>query len=234
MVPLRDNNPIEITPFVTYALIVVNIGVFLHEMTLSPQQLERFLDLWAVVPRELTRSLANGANVQAVPEWFTLFSSQFLHGGILHIAGNMLFLWIFGNNIEDRLGHVKYLVFYLACGALAALTQWWFSASSAVPSLGASGAIAGIMGAYILRFPSARITTFIPFGFIPLFIPVPAVFFLGFWFLQQAFYGLVSLDASMNIGMEGGGIAYWAHAGGFVFGAILGPLLGLFSNQHSR
>ncbi len=231
MVPLRDDNPIEITPFVTYALIVINILVFLHEMTLSPQQLERFLDLWAVVPRELTRSLVDGVSVHAVPEWLTLFSSQFLHGGILHIAGNMLFLWIFGNNIEDRLGHVKYLVFYLGCGALAALTQWWFSASSGVPSLGASGAIAGIMGAYVLRFPGARITTFIPFGFIPLFIPVPAVFFLGFWFLQQAFYGLVSLDASMNIGMEGGGIAYWAHAGGFVFGAILGPLLGLFSDR---
>lgn len=102
MVPLRDDNPIQITPFITYALIVINILVFLHEMTLSPQQLERFLDLWAVVPRELTRSLVNGVSVQAVPEWLTLFSSQFLHGGILHIAGNMLFLWIFGNTAYFR------------------------------------------------------------------------------------------------------------------------------------
>jgi membrane associated rhomboid family serine protease len=231
LVPLRDDNPIEITPFVTYGLILANILVFLYEITLSPPQLERFLDLWAIVPQELTLSLNQAVLVQAVPEWVTLFSSQFLHGGILHLAGNMLFLWIFGNNIEDRLGHVKYLVFYLGCGALAALTQWCFSANSGVPSLGASGAIAGVMGAYILRFPKAKITTLVPLGFIPLFIPIPAIFFLGFWFLQQALYGLLSLDASMNIGMEGGGIAYWAHAGGFVFGAILGPLLGLFDDR---
>jgi membrane associated rhomboid family serine protease len=234
VVPLRDDNPIQITPFVTYGLIVANILVFLHEMTLSPPQLEQFFDLWAVVPRELTLSLVeSSAQQQIVPEWITPFSSQFLHGGFLHIAGNMLFLWIFGNNIEDRLGHVKYLIFYLGCWALAALTQWWFSTNSGVPSLGASGAIAGVMGAYILRFPRARITTLVPLGFIPLFIPIPAVFFLGFWFLQQAFYGLLSLEASTNIGMESGGIAYWAHAGGFVFGVILGPLLGLFDDKRA-
>jgi membrane associated rhomboid family serine protease len=139
----------------------------------------------------------------------------------------MLFLWIFGNNIEEELGSVKYLIFYLTCGVLAALSQWFFSANSGVPSLGASGAIAGVMGAYILKFPNVRVVTFIPLFFTA--IRVPAVFFLGFWFLQQAFNGLAMLEAPANVGMESGGVAYWAHAGGFIFGAILGPMLGLFS-----
>ena len=143
----------------------------------------------------------------------------------------MLFLWIFGNNVEDRLGHVKYLIFYLACGVLASLTQWFFSQNSGIPSLGASGAIAGVMGAYILRFPNAEVLTLIPLGFYFPAVRLPAFYFLGFWFLQQAFYGFASLETSTNIGMENGGIAYWAHAGGFVFGAILGPLLGLFRDE---
>lgn len=233
MVPLRDDNPTRITPIVTYALIAVNILVFLYELSLTPEQLEQFFRVWAVVPRQLTASFSGTLPSQAVPEWMTLFTSQFLHGGFLHVAGNMLFLWIFGNNIEDRLGHVKYLVFYLACGALAALTQWFFSAYSSVPSLGASGAIAGVMGAYILRFPRAEVLTLIPLGIFFWTVRVPAIFFLGWWFVQQALYGLASLNAPMNIGMEGGGVAYWAHAGGFVFGAILGPLLGLFSSESS-
>nr|WP_242025651.1 rhomboid family intramembrane serine protease [Leptolyngbya sp. FACHB-36] len=229
VVPLRDNNPVTITPYVTYALIAANVLVFLYELSLTPDQLEQFFRVWAVVPRELTASLSGTLPNQPLPEWITLFSSQFLHGGFLHVAGNMLFLWIFGNNVEDRLGHVKYLIFYLACGALAALTQWFFSSGSAVPSLGASGAIAGVMGAYILRFPKAEVLTLIPLFIFITTVRIPAVFFLGFWFLQQAFYGVASLEAPANIGMEGGGVAYWAHAGGFVFGAILGPLLGLFS-----
>ena len=143
----------------------------------------------------------------------------------------MLFLWIFGNNVEDRLGHVKFLIFYLTCGVLASLTQWFFSQNSGIPSLGASGAIAGVMGAYILRFPRAEILTLIPLGIYFPTVRLPAFYFLGFWFLQQAFYGLASLEAPSNIGMESGGIAYWAHAGGFVFGAILGPLLGLFGPE---
>ena len=146
----------------------------------------------------------------------------------------MLFLWIFGNNVEDRLGHIRYLIFYLACGALAALSQWFFSMGSAIPSLGASGAIAGVMGAYIIRYPRAQILTLLPLGIIFTTIRIPAVFFLGWWFVQQAFYGVASLNAPANIGMESGGVAYWAHAGGFVFGAILGPLLGLFSDKPSE
>ena len=231
MVPLRDDNPTQITPYVTYGLIVVNVLVFFHEISLTSQQLNRFFQLYAVVPKELTASF-NGVSInQPVPEVLTLVTSQFLHGSFLHLAGNMLFLWIFGNNIEEQLGRVKYLIFYLSCGALAALAQWFFSAQSSVPSLGASGAIAGVMGAYIIRFPKAKILTLIPIGFLIAPIRVPAFVFLGFWFLMQAFYSFASLGLPTNVGMESGGIAYWAHAGGFVFGVILGPLLGLFSSK---
>ena len=233
MVPLRDNNPITITPYVTYGLVAANILVFLYQLSLPPQQLEGFFHLAAVVPRELTASFSGISVNQPIPEWMTLITSQFLHGGFLHLGGNMLFLWIFGNNIEDRLGHVKFLIFYLACGALAALAQWFFSPNSGIPSLGASGAIAGVMGAYILRFPRAEVLTLIPLGFFITTVQIPAIFFLGFWFVQQAFYGVASLNAPSNIGMESGGIAYWAHAGGFVFGVILGPLLGLFNRDRS-
>jgi membrane associated rhomboid family serine protease len=231
VVPIRDNNPISITPYVTFGLIAANVLAFLYEASLPPQALDGFFHLFAVVPQELSLSLAGTAINQPIPEWTTLITSQFLHGGLLHLGGNMLFLWIFGNNVEDKLGHVKFLIFYLGCGILAALTQWYFSQTSGVPSLGASGAIAGVMGAYILRFPQAEILGIIPLGiFFPTF-RVPAYWFLGFWFIQQAFYGIASLEATTNIGMESGGIAYWAHAGGFVFGAILGPLLGLFSDK---
>jgi len=231
MVPIRDNNPTTITPIVTYGLIAANILVFLYEANLPPQSLNGFFHLAAVVPRELTASFAGIPVNQPVPEWATLITSQFLHGGLLHLGGNMLFLWIFGNNVEDRLGHVRFLIFYLACGVLAGLTQWFFSQDSLIPSLGASGAIAGVMGAYILRFPRAEVLTLIPLGFYFPAVRLPAFYFLGFWFVQQAAYGVASLEARTNIGMESGGIAYWAHAGGFVFGAILGPLLGLFSEE---
>ena len=231
VVPLRDNNPITITPYVTYGLIAANILAFLYEANLPPQELDVFFHLAAVVPQELTASFSGIPVNQPVPEWTTLITSQFLHGGFLHLAGNMLFLWIFGNNIEDRLGHAKFLFFYLACGILASLTQWFFSPDSAIPSLGASGAIAGVMGAYILRFPRAEILTLIPLGIYFPAVRIPALYFLGFWFVQQAFYGVASLEAPTNIGMENGGIAYWAHAGGFVFGAILGPVLGLLEPQ---
>lgn len=234
MVPLRDDNPTRITPFVTYALIALNLAVFVYELSLTPPQLNQFFQLYAVVPKELTTSFNSVGGNPITPEWLTLFTSQFLHGGFLHVGGNMLFLWIFGNNIEDQLGHIKYLIFYLACGALAALSQWFFSPMSSIPSLGASGAIAGVMGAYIIRFPQAQVLTLIPLGFFITTFRIPAVFFLGFWFVQQAFNGVTSLEAPANIGMESGGVAYWAHAGGFIFGAILGPLLGLFSSDSKR
>ncbi|NES77443.1 MULTISPECIES: rhomboid family intramembrane serine protease [Okeania] len=230
MVPLNDENPTSKTAFVVYGLIVANVLLFLYEISLSDIQLRQFFYSWAVVPCQLSNTCSVPLPTSQFPEWVTLFSSQFLHGGWLHLGGNMLFLWIFGNNVEDCLGHVKFLIFYLACGVLASLSQWFFSSGSAIPTLGASGAIAGVMGAYILRFPKAKVLTLLPIGFFITTVRIPAFFFLGFWFLQQAFYGVASLNAPANIGMEAGGIAYWAHAGGFVFGAILGPLLGLFSS----
>ena len=234
MVPLKDENPIEITPYVTYTLIAANILAFVYELNLNPNQLKIFFHLFAIVPQELTASL-NGVPVhQGVPELATLITSQFLHAGFTHIAFNMLFLYIFGNNIEEELGSAKYLFFYLTCGVLAGLSQWFFSAMSEVPSLGASGAIAGVMGAYILKFPQAKIVTLVPLGFFfPLF-RIPAVYFLGFWFLQQAFNGVASFEVQASVGMENGGVAYWAHAGGFIFGAILGPMLGLFDNTKGQ
>ena len=239
MVPLSDRNPTSTTPVVVYALIVLNVVIFLFEMSLQGEVLQQFINTWAVVPAELSCSLPGDTlravsevscpvGVDAMPaqsEWITLISSQFLHGGLAHLGGNMLFLWIFGNNIEDQLGSLKFLFFYLACGALAALSQWIFEPASIVPTLGASGAIAGVMGAYIIRFPRAKIMTFVAL-FV---IPVPAYLFLGWWFIQQSFYSYVSLGATADTGA--GGVAYWAHAGGFVFGVILGPLLGLFSRK---
>jgi membrane associated rhomboid family serine protease len=234
MVPLKDDNPIKITPYITYILITVNILVFIYELTLNSNQLDVFFHLFAVVPRELTASF-NGIDVhQGIPEVVTPITSQFLHAGFTHVGFNMLFLYIFGNNIEEKLGRAKFLLFYLSCGILAVMAQWFFSAMSTIPSLGASGAIAGVMGAYILKFPQAKIVTVIPLGFFfPLF-RIPAVYFLGFWFVEQALNGIASFEVTASVGMENGGVAYWAHAGGFVAGAILGPILGLFSNNSAE
>jgi membrane associated rhomboid family serine protease len=232
--PLRDDVPTSITPYITYGLIGANIGIFLYQLTLNQQQLQEFFYSAAVVPCQLSGNIVARCPMptpQQLPEWMTLITSQFLHGGFLHIAGNMLFLWIFGNNVEDRLGHIKFLIFYLACGILAALSQWFFSPNSTIPSLGASGAIAGVMGAYILRYPQARVLTLVFLGFFVTTLQIPAVFFLGLWFVQQALYGIASLQVPSNIGMESGGVAYWAHAGGFVFGAILAPMFGLFKRD---
>ena len=232
MVPLKDENPIKITPYITYLLIVLNISVFVYELSLNPQQLDVFFHLFAVVPRELTGSFSGVDLHQSVPEIVTPITSQFLHAGFTHIAFNMLFLWIFGNNIEEQLGKLKFLLFYISCGIIAVLAQWFFSALSNVPSLGASGAIAGVMGAYILKFPQAKVVTLVPLGFFFPIFRIPAVYFLGFWFLEQAFNGVTSLEVTANVGMESGGVAYWAHAGGFVAGAILGPMLGLFPGKY--
>lgn len=228
MVPLRDDNPTRITPYVTWAFIGLNCVLFLYELSLTPTELNQFFQLWAVVPRSLTLSVQGGD----VGVWLTLVTSQFLHGGFLHLGGNMLFLWVFGNNIEDCLGHGRFVVFYLVCGVLAALAQYAFSDPlSVVPLLGASGAIAGVLGAYIIRFPRAQVLTLIPLGFFMTTVRLPAVLFLGFWFVQQALLGLASLPTQMSAGASGGGIAYWAHSGGFVFGVIVGPLLGLFAES---
>ncbi|MEL6442530.1 MAG: rhomboid family intramembrane serine protease [Cyanobacteria bacterium J06621_8] len=234
MVPLKDENPIQITPYITYILIAANILAFVYELRLTPNQLNSFFHLFAIVPLELTASFGGTANHQGIPELFTLISSQFIHAGFAHVGFNMLFLYIFGNNIEEQLGSAKYLGFYLTCGVLAGLSQWFFAAFSEIPSLGASGAIAGVMGAYILKFPQAKIVTLIPLGFLFPIVRIPAIYFLGFWFLEQAFNSIASFEVQASIGMESGGVAYWAHAGGFIFGVILGPMLGLFSEDSQQ
>jgi membrane associated rhomboid family serine protease len=223
LVPLYDENKTRSRPIVTYWLIGINVVIFLYEISLPPQALEQFFFSWAMVPEQITASF-QGELANPIRAWLTLITSQFLHGGFLHLGGNMLYLWVFGNNIEDTLGGKRYIIFYLACGVLAALTQWAFDPSSSVPTLGASGAIAGVMGAYILKFPRARIVTLVPIVFFFTTFRIPAIYLLGFWFIQQTFYGLVSIG---EVDVGAGGVAYWAHAGGFVFGLILGPLLGL-------
>ncbi len=230
MVPLRDDTPISTTPIITYSIIVLNITVFVFQTSLSIAELESFFDRWAIVPGQLT------ARFQPVPpipslEWATLITSQFLHGGLLHLAGNLLFLWVFGNSIENQLGHFKFMIFSLGCGVVAGLVQWVFDPGSALPTLGASGAIAGIMGAYVLRFPKTQIITLIPLPFFFTTVQIPALFFLGFWFIQQALFSLFALSQSMNVSSTG--IAYWAHSGGFLVGMILGPLCGLMAEPPS-
>ena len=212
MFPLYDDNPTRITPYFTYGLIGMNVLVFLHEINLSNLQLEQFFQLYAVIPQELSINWSR--------EWTTLFTSQFLHGGWWHLISNMVYLWVFGNNIEDRLGHFKYLLFYLTCGAIAALCQWFIGMYSAVPSLGASGAISGVLGAYLIWFPQARITTLIFLGFFVTTVNIPALVIIGIFFVQNLISGFASLQAAANMSVETGGVAYWAHLGGFVVGSI--------------
>ena len=226
MIPLKDENPVSTVPIVVYIIVAINLAVFFNQLSLG-EQINEFFQLYAVIPQELTASLAGNPPYQAVPEPLTLVTSQFLHGGWGHIGFNMLYLWIFGNNIEDVLGHFRFIIFYLVCGILAGLTHWFFGMESVVPTIGASGAIAGVMGAYVIKYPKAKIVTLLPLGIIFTTIRIPAIFFLGFWFLQQA----VSSFASLGTVGDQGGVAYWAHAGGFVFGMVVGPLLGLFSRR---
>jgi membrane associated rhomboid family serine protease len=225
MIPIHDENPTYSTPIVVYALITINVVVFLHQITLGAG-LDGFMQLYAVIPQQLSASFTVVPPNQPVPELLTLITSQFLHGGLMHIAGNMLFLWTFGDNIEYDLGHFKFLFFYLACGVLAGLTHWFFAMESGVPTVGASGAIAGVMGAYIIKYPQAKIVTLLPLFIILTTVRIPAIYFLGFWFVQQAFSSVASLGMPAATG-----VAYWAHSGGFIFGAILGVMLGLLSDR---
>ncbi|AFZ27965.1 putative membrane protein [Cylindrospermum stagnale PCC 7417] len=223
MFPLYDENPTRSTPYFTYGLIGMNILVFLHEVRLSDKPLEQFFQMYAVIPQELSTNFAG--------EWTTLITSQFLHGGWWHLISNMVFLWVFGNNIEDRLGHFKYLIFYLICGASAALCQWFIGMNSAIPSLGASGAIAGVLGAYILWFPQASVVTLVFLGFFITTIRVSAWIIIGLFFIQNLISGFATLQAAANMSVESGGVAYWAHIGGFVFGIIFAPFFRLFNRD---
>jgi membrane associated rhomboid family serine protease len=202
MIPLRDVIPSRTTPYVTFALIVLNTLVFVYQLSLG-RAIEEFILYFGLIP--------------AAFSWVAVVTSMFLHGGLLHFGGNMLYLWIFGDNVEDRMGHGRFLVFYLLCGTAAALAQTISSPDSVVPMVGASGAIAGVMGAYFVLYPRSRIVTLVPlFVFIQI-VEVPAIFFLGIWFVMQLLSGVGSM-ATATGGEPGGGIAFWAHAAGFVAG----------------
>jgi membrane associated rhomboid family serine protease len=202
MIPLRDVIPTRTTPYITFTLIALNTLVFLHEFSLG-KQVEDFILAFALIP--------------AAFSWMTVLTSMFLHGGFLHFGANMLYLWIFGDNVEDRMGHARFVIFYLLCGTAAALAQTITSPDSVVPMLGASGAIAGVMGAYFVLYPRSRIVTLIPIFFFFQVIEVPAIFFLGLWFVMQVVSGVGSL-ATATAGQPSGGIAFWAHIAGFVAG----------------
>jgi len=212
MIPIRDQIPSKSYPVVTRGIIGVNLLVFLYQM-MQGENLERFIYMYGLVPARYSVPEV-ASHFSSVEQVFALFSFMFLHGGFLHILGNMWFLHIFGDNVEDRMGSTRFLLFYLLCGWVSGFAHLWANWTSTVPTIGASGAIAGVMGAYLILFPGARIITLIPIFFIPYFIEIPAVVFLGIWFLFQFFY------ASLSGPESGGGIAWWAHIGGFVFGMI--------------
>jgi membrane associated rhomboid family serine protease len=214
MIPLRDTNPSRTVPYVTYSFIAINVVVFLIEI-LHGQGMGEFIAAYGLVPYSMT----NDFNVMGIraATFFPLLTSMFLHGGWMHLIGNMLFLYIFGDNVEDRFGHLRYFFFYIIAGVAAALTQVFMSPQSEVPMVGASGAIAGVLGSYVFMFPKARILTLIPIIFYFQVVELPAFLFLGIWFLMQIFSGVFSL----GIGGDAGGVAWWAHIGGFVAGVIL-------------
>jgi len=200
MIPLRDIIPSRTTPIVTISLIVANVLVFLYELTLG-RAVNDFTLYFGLVP--------------AAFSWVAVLTSMFLHGGLFHVAGNMLYLWIFGDNVEDRMAHGRFLMFYLLCGTAAALAQTITAPDSVVPMIGASGAIAGVMGAYFVLYPKSRIVTLVPLFFFFQIIEVPAIFFLGIWFLMQFLSGVGSIATATS---GTGGIAFWAHVAGFVAG----------------
>jgi membrane associated rhomboid family serine protease len=246
LIPLRDANPTRRLPIVTVVIIALNIAAFGYELTRPaatlptypenvPVQVDGFSEVtaeWGFVPCELQDGCStpdvtvlpvagdpeHGYQVKLPghPVWQTVLSSMFLHGGWLHILGNMLFLWIFGNNVEDAMGRPRFVVFYLLCGVLATLAQWLTDPGSEVPNIGASGAIAGVLGGYLLLFPRARVWSLLFLVVFFTFIPVPAWLVLGFWFILQLLDGSASV-----VGHAGGGIAYFAHVGGFLAGLLL-------------
>ena len=214
MIPIRDTVPNRTFPVTTWMIIILCGIVFLFETTLPQEQLENFTYYFGIVPVEYARRHRHGL---PLIDYLSFLTTMFLHGGWLHILGNMWFLKIFGSKVEDNMGHRRFLVFYLIVGVLASMFYIYFSPRSSMPVIGASGAIAGVMGAYYVLFPRARILTLIPIIIIPWFIELPAFFFLGWWFLLQLFAGTVT----QVLPSSGGGVAWWGHIGGFVAGALL-------------
>ena len=209
-IPLKDLNPHRTYPIVNTALILANVAVFLYQYSLPPHAFKVFMTTYATIPARFPASLAGHAPLESA--FLPLLTSMFLHSGILHIAGNMLFLWIFGDNVEDFYGHFTYLFFYVLCGIGSGLLHVVFNMSSAVPALGASGAISGVMGAYLILYPRSQILTLV-FIFL---VPIPAVIILGLWFIMQFLSAFSSLGATAS-----GGVAWWAHVGGFLLGMFI-------------
>jgi len=201
VIPLRDVIPSRTTPVVTVAIILLNALVFFYQLSLGSEG-QNFVQVLGLVP--------------AYFSWVSVFTSMFLHGGLLHFGGNMLYLWIFGDNVEDRMGHGRFLGFYLLCGIAAALAQTMMAPNSTVPMIGASGAIAGVMGAYFVLYPHSRIVTLLPLFVFVQIVEVPAIFFLGVWFLMQFLSGVGSI--AVSTGEPTGGVAFWAHVAGFAAG----------------
>ena len=215
MIPLRDVIPSRTFPFFTISFIVLNTIAFLFEQTLSGAALEQFVHVWGVVPARLAP--------------ITIVTSMFLHAGWGHFLGNMLFLWIFGDNVEDRLGHARFVAFYFLCGIAAVFAHVYMNPTSRIPTIGASGAIAGVLGGYFVLYPHSRVLALLPLFIIWEIIEVPAILFLGMWFLMQFLYVGV---AAVKTGSEGGGVAFWAHIAGFVAG--MGGVLVLRKPSRSR
>lgn len=223
MIPIRDNIHSQNRPLVNWLIILINTGVYLIETT-QGDAIGQFFFTYGLVPARysdpsLSHLFSTGQQM------FAFLSFMFIHGGFFHLLGNMWFLYIFGDNVEDRLGHLRYLAFYLVCGWASGLTHLYFNLHSQIPTIGASGAIAGVMGAYFILYPRSRIITLIPILFIPYFIELPAAIFLGIWLLFQF------LSVTLSAGSHSGGIAWWAHVGGFIFGALALKVLLLIPEQ---
>lgn len=217
MIPIRDTIPSRNPPVVTWSLIAINVVVFFHEISLSPGELEHFFYRFGLVPARYSHpDWAQWLGFRADDYW-PFLTSMFLHGGWAHIIGNMWTLWIFGDNVEDRLGRTRFLAFYVITGLAAGLTHWFTNVDSTIPTVGASGAIAGVLGAYFVLFPHSRIIVLFPVLFLPLFFELPAGVYLLFWFLSQVFSGTFAGLTSEDVG----GVAWWAHVGGFAAGLLL-------------
>lgn len=224
MIPIHDDNPTRITPYVTWTILGLCALVYLWQVGHGPREQQALVYSYGLIPAVLLGDLGLPPELYRVPATMTLFTSMFMHGGLLHLLGNMLYLWIFGNNIEDAMGHGRFVVFYLLCGIGAAMAQALPNPEAQIPMIGASGAISGVLGAYLLLFPHARVLVAIPFGFIIHTVYLPAVLVLGVWFAIQAF-------SSLNMNPAEGGVAWYAHLGGFVAGMVLIPL---FRHRHVR
>jgi membrane associated rhomboid family serine protease len=232
LIPLKSDNPLASFPIVNILLIAANLMAFFYELSLSPRAGNRLVYEFGLIPARFGMLIAptRHAHAALIPTVLSLLTCMFLHAGWLHILGNMLFLWVFGGSVEDRMGHFAYLIFYLFCGLGAGVAHMAFNWGSTVPTIGASGAISGVMGAYIVLFPRSRILTLVPLLILFFFWRIPAVLMLGYWFVIQFLSGLNALGG----GGDQGGVAVWAHIGGFVLGAILVLTLGLRRPTRAR